>query len=133
MRRRWPAPGACPCSLRISSGIHCSLRIAFLFSADATLHRQVFVLDTVERKQELLFTAPDCGGLEEGSPSPVERLRGGGSRERGLGVTYYEWRFGSAGGRHGILVPLPSGVRTFSATCCLYPLRLLFVSDSNFA
>jgi hypothetical protein len=77
----------------------------------------------------LFLTAPDGGGIEEGSLFPEKRLR----RERGLGVTYYEWRFGSAGGRHGILVPLPSGVRTFSATSCLYPLRLLFLSASNFA
>ncbi|GJN34280.1 hypothetical protein PR202_gb22929 [Eleusine coracana subsp. coracana] len=94
-------------------------RIAFLFSADGTLHHQVFVLDTVERRQELLFTAPDGGGLEEGNLSADERLRRERSRERGLGVTYYEWRFDPASGRDGIVVPLPSGVRTFLATCCL--------------
>ncbi|KAK3129793.1 hypothetical protein QOZ80_6BG0484800 [Eleusine coracana subsp. coracana] len=85
-------------------------RIAFLFSADGTLHHQVFVLDTVERRQELLFTAPDGGGLEEGNLSADERLRRERSRERGLGVTYYEWRFDPASGRDGIVVPLPSGV-----------------------
>uniref|UniRef100_A0A0A9CXI5 Dipeptidylpeptidase IV N-terminal domain-containing protein n=1 Tax=Arundo donax TaxID=35708 RepID=A0A0A9CXI5_ARUDO len=101
---RQPPPGyAAPTGLSFSPD---DRRIAFLFSPDGTLHRRVFVLDTVEGRQEMLFAPPDGGGLEEGNLSAEERLR----RERGLVATYYEWCFGSASGRDGIVVPLPSGV-----------------------
>ncbi|TVU09017.1 hypothetical protein EJB05_42455, partial [Eragrostis curvula] len=105
---RHPVPGyEAPTGISFSPD---GQRIAFLFSPDGTLHRQVFVLDTVDWKQGLLFAAPDGDGLEEGNISADERLRRERSRERGLGVTYYEWCSGSAGGRDGIVVPLPSGV-----------------------
>jgi dipeptidyl-peptidase 4 len=91
-------------------------RVAFLYSPDATLHRKVFTFDTVQRRQELLFVAPDGGGLEEGNLSAEERLRRERFRERGLGITRYEWRAPHSGGhsnRAGIVVPLPSGVRIY--------------------
>jgi dipeptidyl-peptidase 4 len=91
-------------------------RVAFLYSPDGTLHRKVFTFDLAQRRQELLFAPPDGGGLEEGNLSAEELLRRERSRERGLGVTRYEWRAPHSGGssnRAGIVVPLPSGVRIF--------------------
>jgi dipeptidyl-peptidase-4 len=88
-------------------------RVAYLYSPDGTLHRKVFTFDTAQRCQELLFGPPDGGGLEEGNLSAEERLRRERARERGLGVTRYEWRArhsGESSSRAGIVVPLPSGV-----------------------
>ncbi|KAG2657932.1 dipeptidyl aminopeptidase 4-like [Panicum virgatum] len=88
-------------------------RVAYLYSPDGTLHRKVYTFDTAQRRQELLFGPPDGGGLEEGNLSAEERLRRERARERGLGVTRYEWRARLSGGhssRAGIVVPLPSGV-----------------------
>lgn len=89
-------------------------RVAFLYSPDGTLHRNVYAFDPAQRRQELLFGPPDGGGLEEGNLSAEERLRRERARERGLGVTRYEWRArlpGTPASRAGIVVPLPSGVR----------------------
>ncbi|KAL6602721.1 hypothetical protein ACP70R_043082 [Stipagrostis hirtigluma subsp. patula] len=105
---RHPLPGyAAPTGLSFSPD---DRRIAFLFSLDGTLHRMLFVLDTVDGRQELLFAPPDGGGLAEGNLSAEERLRRERARERGLGVTYYEWCFGSDADGDGLIVPLPSGV-----------------------
>ena len=91
-------------------------RVAYLYSPDGTLHRKVYTFDTAQRRQELLFGPPDGGGLEEGNLSAEERMRRERARERGLGVTRYEWRARHSGGhssRAGIVVPLPSGVSEF--------------------
>ncbi|CAO2045522.1 unnamed protein product [Urochloa humidicola] len=88
-------------------------RVACLYSPDGTLHRKVYTFDIGQRRQELLFGPPDGGGLEEGNLSAEERLRRERARERGLGVTRYEWRARHSSGpssRLGIIVPLPSGV-----------------------
>ncbi|RCV06027.1 hypothetical protein SEVIR_1G129300v4 [Setaria viridis] len=86
-------------------------RVAYLYSPDGTLHRKVYIFDTAHQRQELLFGPPDGGGLEEGNLSAEERLRRERARERGLGVTRYEWRARHSGSsRAGIVVPLPSGV-----------------------
>ncbi|CAN6216823.1 unnamed protein product [Urochloa humidicola] len=85
-------------------------RVAFLFSPDGTLHRSVFVFDIADGGRELLFAPPDGGGLQEGNLSAEELLRRERAREQGLGVTWYEWRFGSDTGPDGIVVPLPSGI-----------------------
>jgi dipeptidyl-peptidase-4 len=90
-------------------------RVAYLYSPDGTLHRKVYTFDTAQHRQELLFGPPDGGGLEEGNLSAEERLRRERTRERGLGVTRYEWRARHSGSsRAGIVVPLPSGVSGFS-------------------
>ncbi|GLU12021.1 hypothetical protein SLE2022_287300 [Rubroshorea leprosula] len=82
--------------------------IAFLFSPDHTLSRKVFAFDRHTGKQELLFSPPD-GGLDESNISPEEKLRRERSRERGLGVTRYEWVKTTAK-KKAIMVPLPVGI-----------------------
>ncbi|CAI0541471.1 unnamed protein product [Linum tenue] len=82
--------------------------ITFLFSPDHSLNRNVFTLDLKTGKQELLFRPPD-GGLDESSISPEEKLRRERSRERGLGVTRYEWAKSSSK-KKKIMVPLPAGI-----------------------
>ncbi|XP_052143895.1 uncharacterized protein LOC127763284 [Oryza glaberrima] len=106
-----PLPGyGAPVALSFSPD---DRRVAFLYSPDGTLHRNVYAFDPAQRRQELLFGPPDGGGLEEGNLSAEERLRRERARERGLGVTRYEWRArlpGTPASRAGIVVPLPSGV-----------------------
>ncbi|CAN6169925.1 unnamed protein product [Urochloa humidicola] len=105
---RRPLPGyEAPTGLSFSPD---DRRVAFLFSPDGTLHRSVFVFDIADGGRELLFAPPDGGGLQEGNLSAEELLRRERAREQGLGVTWYEWRFGSDTGPDGIVVPLPSGV-----------------------
>lgn len=116
-----PLPGyGAPVALSFSPD---DRRVAFLYSPDGTLHRKVFTFDPAKGRQELLFAPPDGGGLEEGNLSAEERLRRERSRERGLGVTRYEWRARRSGGpssRAGIVVPLPSGVRNFPSNLLLF-------------
>ncbi|GFP81110.1 dipeptidyl peptidase 8 [Phtheirospermum japonicum] len=64
--------------------------IAYLFSPDQTLNRKLFVFDPKSGKHELFFSPPD-GGLDEDNLSAEETLRRERLRERGLGVTRYEW------------------------------------------
>ncbi|KAG6493030.1 hypothetical protein ZIOFF_048003 [Zingiber officinale] len=91
--------------------------ISYLFSPDGTLHRKVFAFDVASRRQELVFCLPDGGGLDENNLSAEEKLRRERSRERGLGVTRYEWKSRStssscsAPGKPTIMVPLPNGKR----------------------
>ena len=82
--------------------------VAFLFSPDHTLSRKVFTFDLNAGKQELFFCPPD-GGLDESNISLEEKLRRERSRERGLGVTCYEWVKTSSKNKT-IMVPLPGGV-----------------------
>ncbi|KAJ4808301.1 Dipeptidyl peptidase 4 [Rhynchospora pubera] len=103
-----PGYGAVPSAFSFSPD---DRRIAFLFSPEGTLSRKVFTFDPASRRQEMVF-APPGGGLDEGSLSVEEKLRRERARERGLGVTRYEWRPRRAalGPRGGIVVPLPSGI-----------------------
>ncbi|XP_018501574.2 dipeptidyl aminopeptidase 4 isoform X2 [Pyrus x bretschneideri] len=82
--------------------------ITYLFSPDHTLNRKVFAFDLKTGKQELCFSPPD-GGLDESNISPEEKLRRERSRERGLGVTRYEW-VKTSSKRNAIMVPLPAGI-----------------------
>lgn len=84
--------------------------VTYLHSPNQTLYRKVFVLDLKSGKQDLFFSPPD-GGLDENNLSAEEKLRRERSRERGLGVTRYEWVKASAK-RKVIMVPLPAGVRS---------------------
>ncbi|KAI5568425.1 hypothetical protein BDE02_12G014200 [Populus trichocarpa] len=82
--------------------------LTYLFSPDHTLSRKVFAFDLKSGKQELFFGPPD-GGLDESNISPEEKLRRERLRQRGLGVTCYEWvKTGSK--KKAIMVPLPAGL-----------------------
>ena len=82
--------------------------ISYLFSTEGTLNRKLYVFDPVTRTSKLLVTPPG-GGVEEGNISGAEKLRRERLRERGLGVTRYDWS--KHGGTPRLLVPLPGGVR----------------------
>ncbi|KAK4784750.1 hypothetical protein SAY86_019118 [Trapa natans] len=82
--------------------------ITYLFSPDQTLNRKVFAFDLKSSKQELIFSPPD-GGLDEDNISPEEKLRRERLRERGLGVTRYEW-VKTSSKKKTIMVPLPNGI-----------------------
>ncbi|KAL0321551.1 UNVERIFIED_CONTAM: Dipeptidyl aminopeptidase 4 [Sesamum calycinum] len=81
--------------------------IAYLFSPDLTLNRKLFVLDPKSGKHDLFFSPPD-GGLDENNLSADEKLRRERLRERGLGVTHYEW-VKTSPTRKRVMVPLPAG------------------------
>ncbi|CDP05066.1 unnamed protein product [Coffea canephora] len=82
--------------------------VAYLFCPDQSLNRNLFVFDLKSRKQELFFSPPD-GGLDENNLSAEEKLRRERSRERGLGVTRYEW-VKTSSKKKAVMVPLPVGI-----------------------
>ncbi|XP_015573216.2 dipeptidyl aminopeptidase 4 isoform X1 [Ricinus communis] len=95
-----PLPGyGAPTSISFSPD---DALITFLFS------RKVFAFDLKTFKQELFFSPPD-GGLDESNISPEEKLRRERSRERGLGVTQYEW-VKTSFKKKAVMVPLPAGI-----------------------
>lgn len=103
---QYPLPGyGAPTSISFSPD---DSLVTFLFSPNQTLNRKVFVFDLKNGKQELLFSPPD-GGLDENNLSAEEKLRRERSRERGLGVTRYEW-VKTSSIRKTVMVPLPAGV-----------------------
>lgn len=103
---RFPLPGyGVPNSITFSPD---DRSVAYLFSPDQNLYRKLFVFDPNSGKHELFFSRPD-GGLDENSLPPEEKLRRERLRERGLGVTCYEWVKTSSGGRR-IALPLSAGV-----------------------
>lgn len=103
---QYPLPGyVVPTSITFSPD---DSIVTYLFSPDHTLNRKVFAFDLKTGKQELFFSPPD-GGLDESNISPEEKLRRERLRERGLGVTRYEWvKTGLK--MKAIMVPLPNGV-----------------------
>ncbi|KAH7543847.1 hypothetical protein ACOSP7_031341 [Xanthoceras sorbifolium] len=82
--------------------------VTYLLSPDHSLSRKVFAFDLKTCKQELFFSPPD-GGLDESNISPEEKLRRERLRERGLGVTWYEW-VKTISKKKTIMVPLPVGI-----------------------
>ncbi|KAK6155582.1 hypothetical protein DH2020_009830 [Rehmannia glutinosa] len=82
--------------------------IAYLFSPDQTLNRKLFVFDPKSGKHDLFYSPPD-GGLDENNLSAEEKLRRERLRERGLGVTRYEW-VKTSPKRKRVMVPLPTGI-----------------------
>ncbi|XP_038986144.1 dipeptidyl aminopeptidase 4-like [Phoenix dactylifera] len=111
---QYPLPGyVAPSSISFSPD---DRLISYLFSPDGTLYRKVYAFDIASRRQDLIFSPPDGGGLDESNLSAEEKLRRERSRERGLGVTRYEWRGRSPSsscflpGKPTIMVPLPAGV-----------------------
>src|SRR5210317_1477822 len=96
----YPLPGtAVPGSFTFHDG-----KIAYLFSKDGSLTRQLYVHDPQTRERRLLVMPPDEGVTEE-NVSLEEALRRERQRQRELGITRYFWH---KNGR--ILVPLNSGV-----------------------
>ncbi|CAA7402494.1 unnamed protein product [Spirodela intermedia] len=98
--------------------------ISYLFSPDNTLRRKVYAFDLSSRRHELIFGPPDGGGLDESNLSEEEKLRRERSRERGLGVTRYEWRAKSCSERPGIMVPLPAGIFFQEIGCSVSEIKL---------
>lgn len=103
---QYPPPG-CGSPTSIGFSPDDSL-VTYLYSPNQNLCRKVFVLDLKNGRHDLFFSPPD-GGLDENNLSAEEKLRRERSRERGLGVTRYEWVKASAR-RKVIMVPLPAGV-----------------------
>ena len=113
---QYPLPGyASPTSVNFSPDDNL---ISFLFSPDQTLNRKVFVFDLTTGTQQLFFTPPDGGGLDEDNLSEEEKLRRERSRERGLGVTRYEW-VKTSSKKTTIMVPLPAGVLCVLIFCLM--------------
>ncbi|GJP30639.1 hypothetical protein CLOM_g4174 [Closterium sp. NIES-68] len=81
--------------------------ISYLFSEEGTLTRKLFAYDLKTCQQKLLV-APPGGGVDEGNLSMEEKLRRERQRERGLGITRYDWSKNVAVPR--IMIPLPDGV-----------------------
>ncbi|XP_057479950.1 uncharacterized protein LOC130767183 [Actinidia eriantha] len=122
---QYPLPGyGAPTSISFSPD---DSLISYLFSPDYSLNRKVFTFDLKTRKQELFFSPPD-GGLDESNISAEEKLRRERLRERGLGVTRYEWVKKSSK-KKTIMVPLPAGI--YFQDCSLQPdLKLASASSS---
>jgi dipeptidyl-peptidase-4 len=96
----YPLPGtAVPGSFTFHDG-----KIAYLFSKDGSLTRQLYVHDPGTGERRLLVLPPDEGVTEE-NVSLEEALRRERQRQRELGITRYFWH---KNGR--ILVPLNSGI-----------------------
>lgn len=103
---QYPLPGyVSPTSISFSPD---DSLVSYLFSPDNSLNRKVYAFDLKTNTQELLFSPPD-GGLDESNISPEEKLRRERLRERGLGVTRYEW-VKTSSKRKSIIVPLPAGI-----------------------
>ncbi|XP_024369963.1 uncharacterized protein [Physcomitrium patens] len=101
---QYPLPGyVAPASVQFSPD---DKLITYLYSPDSTLSRKIYAFDVAARQQRLLVSPPG-GGVDEGNLSTVEKLRRERLRERGLGVTRYEW---GKGVPHRLMVPLPSGI-----------------------
>lgn len=118
---RYPLPGyVAPTSVSFSPDDNL---IAYLFSPDHSLSRKVFCFNMETGKHELVFSPAD-GGLDESNISDEERLRRERARERGLGVTRYEWvKMGSVK-KKMIMVPLPDGVCSLITPCFSFNLIL---------
>uniref|UniRef100_A0A1D1ZB44 Dipeptidyl peptidase 9 n=1 Tax=Anthurium amnicola TaxID=1678845 RepID=A0A1D1ZB44_9ARAE len=98
--------------------------ISYLFSPDCSLYRKVYAFDPANRRQELVFSPPDGGGLDESNLSAEEKLRRERSRERGLGVTRYEWRAKPCSEKPAFVVPLPAGIYLQEIGCLGPELKL---------
>ncbi|KAF8379713.1 hypothetical protein HHK36_029158 [Tetracentron sinense] len=117
---QYPLPGyVVPSSISFSPD---DSLITYLFSPDSTLNRKVFAFDFTTCKQELIFSPPD-GGLDENNISPEEKLRRERLRERGLGVTRYEW-VKTNSKKKTVMVPLPDGIYFQDLSCSKPELKL---------
>ncbi|KAK9665285.1 hypothetical protein RND81_14G102500 [Saponaria officinalis] len=104
---QYPLPGyIAPISVSFSPNDN---MIGYLFSPDHSLSRKVYCFSRESGKHELVFSPAD-GGLDETNISEEEKLRRERARERGLGVTRYEWVKMASSKKKLIMVPLPDGV-----------------------
>eukprot|EP01018_Ginkgo_biloba_P023452 Gb_24006 [translate_table: standard] len=102
---QYPLPGyVAPTSISFSPD---DKLISYLFSSDNTLSRKIFAFDPEIQKQQMLVSPPG-GGFDESNLSTAEKLRRERLRERGLGVTRYEWT--KCSHTHRLMVPLPAGI-----------------------
>ncbi|KAE9608869.1 hypothetical protein Lal_00020036 [Lupinus albus] len=123
---QYPLPGyVSPTSISFSPD---DTLVSYLFSPDQTLNRKIFSFDLKTNKQELLFSPPD-GGLDESNISPEEKLRRERLRERGLGVTRYEW-VKTSSKRKVVMVPLPAGIYIQDVSNSKVELKLPSISGS---
>ncbi|KAG2278450.1 hypothetical protein Bca52824_061005 [Brassica carinata] len=100
--------------------------ITYLFSPEENLNRRVYAFDVNKGESSLVFSPPD-GGVDESNISPEEKLRRERLRERGLGVTRYEWVKTNLKMKF-IVVPLPAGV--YMKDLCSSPNPELIVPSS---
>ncbi|XP_047179553.1 dipeptidyl aminopeptidase 4 [Vigna umbellata] len=123
---QYPLPGyVSPTSISFSPD---DSLISYLFSPDHSLNRKIYAFDLKTNAQELLFSPPD-GGLDESNISPEEKLRRERLRERGLGVTRYEW-VKTSSKRKAVVVPLPAGIYIQDLSLSKPELKLPCVSGS---
>ncbi|CAJ1974395.1 unnamed protein product [Sphenostylis stenocarpa] len=123
---QYPLPGyVSPSSISFSPD---DSLISYLFSPDHSLNRKIYAFDLKTNAQELLFSPPD-GGLDESNISPEEKLRRERLRERGLGVTRYEW-VKTSSKRKAVMVPLPAGIYIQDLSLSKPELKLPSVSGS---
>ena len=109
----YPLPGyGAPTSVAFSPD---DSLVTYLYSSENTLNRNLFSFDPTTGKQDLLFNPPG-GGLDEDNLSAEEKLRRERLRERGLGVTRYEW-VKTGPHENAVMVPLPAGVSTIISSC----------------
>nr|XP_017228171.1 PREDICTED: dipeptidyl aminopeptidase 4-like isoform X2 [Daucus carota subsp. sativus]XP_017228172.1 PREDICTED: dipeptidyl aminopeptidase 4-like isoform X2 [Daucus carota subsp. sativus] len=102
----YPLPGyGAPTSVAFSPD---DSLVTYLYSSENTLNRNLFSFDPTTGKQDLLFNPPG-GGLDEDNLSAEEKLRRERLRERGLGVTRYEW-VKTGPHENAVMVPLPAGI-----------------------
>ncbi|KAL4204805.1 hypothetical protein AMTRI_Chr01g133950 [Amborella trichopoda] len=122
---QYPLPGyEAPTSISFSPD---DRFISYLFSPDNTLNRKVFAFDPSTCQDNLIFNPPG-GGLGESNLSSDEKLRRERLRERGLGVTRYEWTKSCS--KPAIMVPLPDGVYFQDVTSSSPKLKLPSTSSS---
>ena len=95
----WPRPGATvPTRVRFSPG---GDLVTYLHSAEGSMSRKLYGFDPkTGRARELV--KPPGAGITEDNLSREEKLRRERQRERGLGITRYEW----AKDRARLLVPI---------------------------
>ncbi|KAL6132150.1 hypothetical protein ACLB2K_070521 [Fragaria x ananassa] len=96
--------------------------VTYLFSPDQSLNRKVYAFDLKSCNEEVCFSPPD-GGLDESNISEEEKLRRERLRERGLGVTRYEW-VKTSSAKRAIMVPLPAGIYFQDLSCSKPELKL---------
>ncbi|KAH9329957.1 hypothetical protein KI387_002065, partial [Taxus chinensis] len=122
---QYPLPGyAVPSSIAFSPD---DKLISYLFSSDSTLNRKIFAFDPTSEKQQMLVSSPG-GGFDDSNLSIAEKLRRERLRERGLGVTRYEWSKSIQSPR--IMVLLPNGIYFQDAPGSELRLRLPVTSRS---
>jgi len=104
---RIPAPGMnAPVSISFSPD---GEWLSFLWSPEATLRRDLFVVDVASGERRALLGA--AGGVTEDNVSLEERLRRERAREMGQGVTSATW----ARSRARLVVPRPDGLHVLDA------------------